>query len=109
MSSAAFDASGYVETARQFALAGVTHALDVHGGSLIESEIVEDENGYWLTVLASWRALPNTAVRYSRLLLHVDGPDKDAETEGIIYGSGFIERLLTRASRLDAVDGVITL
>jgi hypothetical protein len=103
------DVGQYVETARRKAIAGISHDLDLYRGSLIGAETHEDENGYWLSVRATWSHLPDVEVRFSRLVLHVDGPDKDAETEGIIYGSAFIELLLTRAVNKSPVDGVITL
>lgn len=104
-----FDAVDYVERARKKALAGVSGGLDRHGGRLLGSEIVEDENGWWFAVRAAVHGRPDVEIRHSRLLLHIDGPDKDAEVEGIIYGSAFVERLLTSAPRQESIDGVITL
>ncbi len=37
------------------------------------------------------------------------GADKEAETEGIVFGSGFEERLHLDARDAQAIDGVITL
>lgn len=102
-------AEQYVETARRTALAGVSGGLERRGGRLVGSTVHENPDGWWLTVRASVDTRPGVEIRYSRLLLHADGPDKDAETEGVIYGSGFVERLLTRAPGQEPVDGVIAL
>lgn len=99
----------YVERATTFALGGVTEAFTRHGGRFVSSEGWQDERGYWLRVRGTLDDRPDVEVRYDGILLMASGADKAAETEGLVYGSGFEERLHLHTRGAQPVDGVITL
>lgn len=103
------DANEYIERATKIAIAGVSEGLARRVGSLVGHDRWTDENGHWLRVRAELEVLPDVEIRYARVLLPAAGADMEAETEAILFSSGFEERLDTRLHRTASVDGVITL
>ena len=102
-------AEEYVERAMAYAVGGATTGVKRLGGTYLGSDSWQDDHGHWLQVRATLHDLPDVEVRYARVLVLASGPDKDPETEGIVYSSGLEERLHTRAREITPADGVITL
>lgn len=109
MSTEQDDTADYAERASSRAVAGAAESLSLLGGRLVGSERWVDDDGHWLRVRGVLDARPAIEVHYARVVLPAAGPDKDPETEAIVYSSGFEELLHTRSHALSPVDGVITL
>lgn len=85
----------YLMTAVQAAVGGLPGKLERHDlGSLQSWEVHRvDGHGWFLTVLIASKRHDGAIVRNRGLVLPAAGPDKDAETTGMVYAVGLIERL----------------
>lgn len=101
---AGVDDGDYVNRAIEVALVGVREAADQRDlGELIAWGQRSDDDGTYLRIDFASGRHDRQLVRYERRILSSRGADKDAETAGMIFGSAFEERLLTREAH-EAVD-----